>query len=114
LPSRKPQKHPKQATDHAADRKAALAFEKEQQRRESERAKEEVARQKERERRQHAVDKAQRALDAARRKHEENAADMQAELKALPPVIPSSCCLMRSMPGAGSNRRPPTHPSKPM
>jgi hypothetical protein len=52
----------------AADRKAALAFEKEQERRERERAKEEAAQRKERERRQKAVDKTQSALDAARRK----------------------------------------------
>ena len=77
---RKPQKHTKQATDHAADRKAALAFEKEQKRRERERAKEWK---KERERRQHAVDKAQSALDAARRKHEKNAADIQTQIEVL-------------------------------
>jgi hypothetical protein len=77
---RKPQKHAKQATDHAADRKAALAFEKEQKRRERERAKEWK---KERERRQHAVDKAQSALDAARRKHEKNAADIQTQIEVL-------------------------------
>ena len=80
---RKPQKHPKRATDRAADRKAALAFEKEQKRRERERAKEEAAQRKERERRQRAVDKAQSALDAARRKHEKNASDLQAQLEAL-------------------------------
>src|SRR5882757_7219203 len=76
----KPQRHPKQATDQAADRKAALAFEKEQKRRERERAKEWK---KERERRQHAVDKAQSALDAARRKHEKNAADIQTQIEVL-------------------------------
>jgi len=36
--SRKHQRHPKQTNDKAADRKAALAFEKEQKRRERERA----------------------------------------------------------------------------
>ena len=66
----KPQKHPKRANDQAADREAALAFEKEQKRREHERAKEEAAQRQERERRQKAVDKAQSALDAARREHE--------------------------------------------
>lgn len=79
----KAQKHPKQANDHAADRKAALAFEEEQKRRERERAKEEAAQRKERERRQKAVDKAQGALDAARQKHEKNAADIQAQLGVL-------------------------------
>jgi type IV secretory system conjugative DNA transfer VirD4/TraG family protein len=43
---------------------------------------EEVAQQKERERRQRAVAKAQSALDAARRKHEKNAADIQAQIEA--------------------------------
>jgi hypothetical protein len=51
----KPQKHPKKTAKEAADRKAALACEKEQERRERERAKEEAAQRKERERRQKAV-----------------------------------------------------------
>jgi len=80
---RQPQKPSKRSDDEAADRKAALAFEKEQERRERERAKEEAARQKERERRQHAVDEAQGAFDAARRKHETVAADIQQQLEAL-------------------------------
>src|ERR1700752_3363017 len=46
----KPQKHPKPAKDQAADREAALAFGKEQKRRERERAKEEAAQRKEGER----------------------------------------------------------------
>jgi len=80
---RRPQKHPERATDQAAERKAALALEKVQKRRERERAKEEAALHKERERRQKAVDKAQSALDAARREHEKNASDIQAQLEAL-------------------------------
>ena len=59
---RQPRKPSKRAHDDAADRKAALALEKEQMQRERERAKEEAVRQKERERRQHAVDKALYAL----------------------------------------------------
>lgn len=51
---RQPRKPSKRANDDAADRKAALALEKEQKRRERQRAKEEAARQKEREWRQHA------------------------------------------------------------
>ena len=82
-PSRKPPKHLKRSHDEVADQKAALAFEKEKERRERERAKELAAQQKERARRQHAVDKAQSALDAARQKHEEKAAGIQAELEAL-------------------------------
>ena len=78
-----PQKHAKKTVDEAADRKASLAVEKERERRERERAKEEAAQRKERERRQEAVDRAQAALDTARRKHDGNAADIQAELEAL-------------------------------
>jgi hypothetical protein len=81
--SRKPKKHPKRTEDNAADRKGALAFEKEQKRRQRERAKEEATRQKERERQQQAIGKAQNALDAARRKHEKSASDIRAELEAL-------------------------------
>jgi hypothetical protein len=83
LQGRSAQKPPKRGNDQAADRKAALAFEKEHNRRERERAKENAAGEKERERRQHAIDKAQGALDAARRKHEEKTAGIRAELEAL-------------------------------
>ena len=79
----KARKHLKRGHDEVADRKAALAFEKEKERRERERAKELAAQQRERERRQHAIDKAQSALDGARQKHEEKAAGIQAELEAL-------------------------------
>jgi len=78
-----PQKHPTLAKDKVVDRKAALAFEKEQMRRERERAKEEAAQRKERERRQKAVDKVRSALDAAGREHEKIASDIQAQLEAL-------------------------------
>jgi hypothetical protein len=81
--SGRPQKHVKKSVEDAADRKASLAFEKERERRERERAKEEVAQRKERERRQEAVDRAQAALDTARRKHDGNAADIEAKLEAL-------------------------------
>src|SRR5262249_5663634 len=79
----KPQKRPERTMYHAADRKAALAFEKEQKRRERERAKEEAAQRKEREQRQKAVDKAQSALDVARREHEKNASDIRAQLEVI-------------------------------
>jgi hypothetical protein len=69
--------------DKAAERKAALAFEKEQKRRQFGRAKEEAARQKERERRQQAVDKAQAALDKAEQENAKRAAAIQAEVDAL-------------------------------
>jgi hypothetical protein len=69
--------------DKAAERKAALAFEKEQKRRERERASEEAARQKDRERRQQEVDKAQAALNKAEQEHAKRAATIQAEVEAL-------------------------------
>lgn len=69
--------------DKAAERKAALAFEKEQKRRERERASEEAARLKERQRRQHAVEKAQATLDSAEREHAKRFAAIQAEMEAL-------------------------------
>jgi hypothetical protein len=81
-PNRKPQKNAKKI-DEAEDRKAALAFEKEQARRERERAKEEAAQRKQRERRQKDVDKAQSALDAARRSHDRDAAGIQAKIEDL-------------------------------
>jgi hypothetical protein len=69
--------------DKAAERKAALAYEREQSRRELERAKEEAAKQKERERRREAVDKAQTALDKAEQEHAKRAAAIAAEVEAL-------------------------------
>jgi hypothetical protein len=69
--------------DKAAERKAALAFEQEQKRRERELASEVAARQKDRERRQQAVDKAQAALDKAEQEHAKRAAAIQAEVEAL-------------------------------
>ena len=85
-PSLKPQKNAKKNAkkiDEAEDRKAALAFEKEQARRERERLKEEEAQRKQRERRQKDVDKAQSALDAARRSHDRDAAGIQAKIEEL-------------------------------
>ena len=78
--AKKPSSRP---VDKAAERKAALAYEREQSRRELERAKEEAVRQKERERRQQAVDKAQAALDKAAQEHTKRAAAIQAEVEAL-------------------------------
>lgn len=78
--AKKPSSRP---VDKAAERKAALAYEREERRRESERAREEAVRQKERERRQRAVDKAQAALDKAEQEHLKRAAAIQAEVEAL-------------------------------
>jgi len=74
---------PSRSVDKAAERKAALAYEREQRRRELERAKEEAARQKKRERRQQAVDKAQAALDKAEQEHAKRAAAIEAEVETL-------------------------------
>jgi hypothetical protein len=81
--SRKPHKHPPRTDDRAADRKAALAFEKEQKRRDGERRREEAARQRDRDRREKAAAKARAALDKAEREHAKKAADIQAEVEAL-------------------------------
>src|ERR1700682_3854808 len=67
----------------AAERKAALAYAREQRHRERERAREDAARQKDRERRQQAVDKAQAAFDKAEGEHTKRAAATQAEVEAL-------------------------------
>ena len=75
--------HSSRPVDKAAERKAALAFEKEQKGRERERASEEAAKQKDRERRQQAVDKAQAALNKAEKEHAKRAAAIQAEVEAL-------------------------------
>jgi hypothetical protein len=82
-PSRKPPKNAKKTGDEREDRKAALAFEKEQARRERERAKEEATQRKERERRQNNIGQAQSALDAARRRHDKDAASIQAKIEDL-------------------------------
>jgi hypothetical protein len=80
---RKPKNAPGRATDKAAERKAALAYERERKSREREQAKEEAARQKERERRQRAIHKAQAALDLAEAEHSDRAAAIRAEAEAL-------------------------------
>src|SRR5215207_7263930 len=69
--AKKPSSRP---VDKAAERKAALDYEREQRRRELERAKEEAARRKGRERRQQAVDNAQAALDKGEQEHAKRAA----------------------------------------
>lgn len=68
--------------DEKSARKAALAFEREQKKREKE-LQREAAYRKERERRQAAVAKAQAALDAAGREHQERARAIEVERAAL-------------------------------
>src|SRR4051812_2076851 len=79
----KPQKGSARPPDKATERKVALAYEREQKRRDLERAREEAARQKEQQRRQQAVDKAQAALDKAEAGHTARAAAIQAEIETL-------------------------------
>ena len=61
---------PAHTLDDKAAREAALAFEKEQKRRDSARQKEEAAREKRRKRREQAIAMAERALEEAMRDHE--------------------------------------------
>jgi hypothetical protein len=81
--SRKPHKYPPRTDDRAADRKAALAFEREQKRRDGDRRREEATRRRDRERREKAIGKAQAALDKAEREHATKAAAIQAEVEAI-------------------------------
>lgn len=74
---------PSRKLDDQAARKAAAAFEKEEQRRQAERRKEEAARAKARARRDKAVAAAQAALDKARREHEARAERIEAERAAI-------------------------------
>ncbi len=71
------------STDDKAARKAALAFEREQRRRESQRRKEEAAQKNQRERHDQAIAKAQAALDRAKREHDKRVGRIQAERDAL-------------------------------
>jgi colicin import membrane protein len=67
----KPQKErPSPKIDSKGSRSAALAFEREQKRREMERRKQEATREKERKRREQAIATAERALQEAKREHE--------------------------------------------
>ena len=75
-PGRKPKQTSSRPADKAAEQKAAVAYGREQKRRDRER-------QKEREHRQQAVDKAQSALDKAEREHAERAGAIQAEADAI-------------------------------
>ena len=79
----KAKKSSSRPVDKAAERKAAVDYERERRSRELERAKEEAARQKDRERRQQAVDKAQAALDKAEQEHAKRATAIRAEVEAI-------------------------------
>lgn len=79
----KPGKRPARKVDDKASRKAALAYEKDQKRRENERRKEEAPRAKERERREQAIAKAEAAIEHARQDHDERMSRIDAERAAL-------------------------------
>jgi hypothetical protein len=70
-------------TNTNAARAAALAFEREQKRRELKRRKEEAAREKERKGREQAIAKAERALEQAEREHEVKMREIERDRAAL-------------------------------
>jgi hypothetical protein len=79
----KPKEQVPRTTDNKAAGKAALAFEREQRRRENERRKEEAARKIERQRRSQAIAKAQAALEKSERGHHKRVATIEAACDAL-------------------------------
>jgi hypothetical protein len=82
-PAKPHKESPPRTTDSRADRAAALAFEREQRRRELQRQKEEAAREKERKRREQAIAKAERTLEQAARRHETKVQEIQRDQAAL-------------------------------
>jgi colicin import membrane protein len=78
-----PKDLPAAKTDSKAARAAALAFEREQRRRETKRQKEEAAREKERRRREQTVAKAERALEQAKREHDTKVKKIEKDRAAL-------------------------------
>ena len=69
--------------DSKASRSAALAFEREQKRREMKRRKQEATRENERKRREQAIATAERALQAAKREHETKIKKIEKDRAAL-------------------------------
>lgn len=69
--------------DKAAERKVALAYEREEKRRDREQARQEAAARRAKERRQAAIEKAQSDFDSAEREHVERAAAIDAEREAV-------------------------------
>ena len=79
----KPKDQVPRTTDDTASRKAALAFEREQRRRENQRRKEEAARERERQRRNQAIARVQAALEKSEREHHKTVATIEAARDAL-------------------------------
>jgi colicin import membrane protein len=82
-PRSKAKKHATREVAGEDERKAALAYEKEQEKQERERKKQEAAEAKAAERRDKAIAKAKSALEAAEQENEETAAALDAERAAL-------------------------------
>ena len=82
-PRRKATQAKVRPVDKAAERKAALSYERERRTRERDQAKEEAARQRQHERRQRVVAKAQAAFDEAEREHAKRIDAFRAEAEAL-------------------------------
>jgi colicin import membrane protein len=74
---------PARETDSKPARAAALAFEREQKRREIARRKEEAARERQRKHREQAIAKAEKALEQAEREHNTNVQKIETERAAL-------------------------------
>jgi hypothetical protein len=74
---------PARTVDDKAARAAALAFEREQKRRDTERQKAEAAREKKRKRREQAIAKAERALEEAKREHAAKVEEIERDRAAL-------------------------------
>lgn len=81
--ARRQKKRPSRPVSKAAQREAALAYEREQKRRDREREKEDSARRKERERRQRAVAKARAAFEAAEQEHAKKVGAIDTETAAI-------------------------------
>ena len=74
---------PGSEVDHKVARAAAVAFDREQKRRETERRKEEAARERQRKLREQAIAKAQSALDRATREHDQKVHQIEKDRAAL-------------------------------
>jgi hypothetical protein len=80
---RQSKRNSSQPADKAAERKAAIEYDRGQRLRDRERARQEAAAHKERERRQKAVDSAQEKLNQAKRQHDDKVAIIEAERDAV-------------------------------
>jgi hypothetical protein len=74
---------PQGARDDEAERKAALAFERERARQERQRRKQEAVKAKQRERRDQAIAKARAAFERGEHEHERKAAALEAERESI-------------------------------